>query len=78
MFFTQRGPGQGRSQDFSKGGGTLCQQILSWRFRHGILLVVCLTKGLQRGGGWLLAPEDSSYALADDHACVGYKIMKKR
>ena len=30
---------QGRSQDFSKGGGgvTLCQTLSSWRFRHGIL-----------------------------------------
>ena len=31
---------QGRSQDFSKGGGggvTLCQTISSWRFRDGIL-----------------------------------------
>ena len=29
---------QGRSQDFSKGGGTvtLCQTLSSWRFRHGI------------------------------------------
>ena len=32
---------QGRSQDFSKGGGgggvTLGQTVSSWRFRHGIL-----------------------------------------
>ena len=31
---------QGRSQDFSKGGGvgvTLCEILSSWRFRHGIL-----------------------------------------
>ena len=42
---------QGRSQDFSKGGGvTLGQTISSWRFHHGILYVVCLKKGLQRGG----------------------------
>ena len=29
---------QGRSQDFFKGGVTLCQTLSSsWRFRHGIL-----------------------------------------
>ena len=39
----------------TKGGGgvtrALCQTLSSWRFRHGILYVVCLKKGLQRGGG---------------------------
>ena len=35
---TARSVIQGRSQDFSKGGGvTLGQTISSWRFCHGIL-----------------------------------------
>ena len=53
----------GRSQDFSKGGGgvTLCQTLSSRRFRHGILYVVCLKKDTKGGSR---APQDAPrYAL---------------
>ena len=55
---------QGRSQDFSKGGGgrgrSHCVIVrvltrLSCRFRH-LLWVVCLKKGLQKGRSQ--APQD--------------------
>ena len=46
---------RGVARIFQRGGGgvtrALCQTLSSWRFRHGILYVVCLKKGLQRGGG---------------------------
>ena len=62
----------------TKGGGgvtrALCQTLSSWRFRHGILYVVCLKKGLQRGGGSRAPQDPPRYALASSLSVFFYLI----
>ena len=79
---------RGVARIFQRGGGggvTLYQTLSSWRFRHGILWVVCLKiKGLQSGGhGHPRTPPPLATPLRryvmegfsqNNSVCIGLKI----
>ena len=58
---------QGRSQDFSKGGNTVSNNIVM-AFSSRNIVGCLLKKRLTKGGGVSRAPQDpSSYALCPEH-----------